>query len=191
VEVGFAAFDPNSDYNDIKDIIDVKPEEKKDWYWKVVVGAAFLLLVTMLILYFLKKKKKPPTTEKVLINAYKAAMHQLEQLQKENPPAKIFYTRLVEVFREYVFHKKGILSMQRTTDDLILQLRSLYIPTTDFEKLSQLLRLSDYVKFARYEPAGETKLESLNTMKQSIQVIQNLDSSDQGHNLSKNETGGK
>ena len=57
VDVDFSAFDPNQDYHDIKDILEVKPEEKKPLWWWYVAGGALLLL--LLLVYFLRKKKRP------------------------------------------------------------------------------------------------------------------------------------
>lgn len=175
VEVGFAPFDPNKDYNDIKDIIEVKvEEEKKDWYWKIVVGAAILLLVVVLVIYFLKRRKKPDRVIKASINAYEVAMKQLEQLKKENPPAKIFYTRLVQILREYVFHKKGIQSLQRTTEELVLQFQSFHMPAEDYNALSQALRLSDFVKFARFQPDEKDTKIAFETIKNTIDKLEKL-----------------
>ena len=56
VDVGFSPFDPNQDYHDIKDVIDVQVKEKKEetWYW---YAAASALLIAAII-YFLVRKRK-------------------------------------------------------------------------------------------------------------------------------------
>ncbi len=39
IDVVFSEFDPNQDYHDIKDIIEVAPAKKKPWWWLVAGGA--------------------------------------------------------------------------------------------------------------------------------------------------------
>ena len=78
----------------------------------------------------------------------------MEKLVKEKPETKQYYSELVDIFKVYVLAKTGIHSLQNTTDDLVKQLRGLNIPKDQFEQLSQSLRLSDFVKFAKYIPIG-------------------------------------
>src|SRR4249919_265794 len=147
VDVGFSPFDPNQDYHDIKDVIDVQVKEKKEetWYW---YAAASALLIAAII-YFLVRKKKKPVTKIPFVDPYKEARQELEKLVKENLASKLFYTRLVDIFRLYISRRKGIASLQKTTDDLVVQLRSLKLPAEEFNQLAQSLRLSDFVKFAK------------------------------------------
>ena len=173
LDIGFSPFDPNQDYHDIKDVVDVLAQKKKkeDWYWyviaSVVLGAA--------IIYLLARKKKEPTGSKApLIDPFTEAKQELEKLRRENLPAKIFYTRLVDIFRLYVLRRKEIASLQKTTDDLVVQLRSLRLPENDFNKLAQVLRMSDFVKFAKYEPSDTDRQESFKIIKSSIEAIQKL-----------------
>lgn len=167
VDVGFSPFNPEQSYHDIKDIIEVTPEEKKkEWWWYIAAGA-FLLLIILFLLF--RKKKKPVVKEsKSPVDPYKEAMLQLEKLQKEKPDTKQYYSRLVDIFRVYVFTKKAIHSFQKTTDDLVMQLRSLDMPKEQFEKLSQSLRLSDFVKFAKYIPSAEDDKSVFDEIRNSI-----------------------
>jgi hypothetical protein len=96
----------------------------------------------------------------------------LEKLRRENPAAKLFYTRLVDIFRLYVLRRKGIESLQKTTDDLVVQMKSLKLPADDFNQLAQSLRMSDFVKFAKYEPGDADKQESFGIIKRAIENIQ-------------------
>ncbi len=170
VDVGFSPFDPKQDYHDIKDVIDVQAEEekKKDWYW--YIGASALLLAA--IIYLLARKKKKPAVKAPPPDPFIEAKQELEKLRKENPSSKVFYTRLVDIFRLYILRRKGIASLQKTTDDLVVQVRSLKLPAEDFNQLAQALRMSDFVKFAKYEPTENDKADSFNTIKNSINKIQ-------------------
>lgn len=170
VDVGFSPFDPNQDYHDIKDVIDVPVQEKKEetWYWYAAASA----LLAGAIIYLLLRKKKKPVTKVAFINPYAQAKQELEKLQKENLSSKAFYTRLVDIFRLYISRRKGIDSLQKTTDDLVVQLRMLKLPTEEFNQLAQSLRMSDFVKFAKFEPSENDKGGSFKTIKDFIDNIE-------------------
>lgn len=170
VDVVFSDFDPNQAYHDIKDIIEIKPAKKKEWWWYAAGGALLLLL----LLFFLLRKKKPQAVSapKIMINPYEEAMKQLAQLQKDKPDAKNFYSKLIEIFRLYIFRKKGILSLQKTTDDLILRLGDMSLEKEQFDRLSQSLRLSDFVKFAKYIPSVDDDTNCFTDIKNSIILIE-------------------
>jgi hypothetical protein len=173
VDVGFSPFDTSQAYHDIKDVIDVqvKEEKKETWYW---YAAASALLVAAII-YFLVRKKKTPVTKTVFVDPYKEAKKELEKLAKESLSSKLFYTRLVDIFRVYISRRKGIASLQKTTDDLVVQLRSLKLPAEEFNQLAQSLRMSDFVKFAKFEPAQSDKNQSFKIIKDFIDNIERVE----------------
>ena len=62
--------------------------------------------------------------------------------------------------------------MQKTTDDLVLQMKDLGLPKEQFDKLSQSLRLIDFVKFAKYIPSDEDDKTVFDSIKNSIEAIE-------------------
>jgi hypothetical protein len=108
----------------------------------------------------------------VPINPFEEAMKELKQLEENKPDAKLFYSKLVGIFRLYVYKKKGILSLQKTTDDLIIQLNKSGLQKEQFDKLSQVLRLSDFVKFAKYIPTQEDNTNSIGEIRNAITAIE-------------------
>jgi LPXTG-motif cell wall-anchored protein len=174
VDVGFAPFDPAQPYHDIKDIIEVTPVEKKEAFqwWYLVAGAAALIIILFLV--FRKKKKQPVQVVVPPPDPYKKALSLLEQLQKNRPEPKQYYSELVDIFRVYVLAKTGIHSLQNTTDDLVRQLKGLAIPKDGFEQLAQSLRLSDLVKFAKFDPSSNDDETTFQAIKRSINQIEEL-----------------
>ena len=174
VDVGFSPFNPGQPYHDTKEIIEVNPTEEKQTikWWYIVAGAALLLLLLILLL----RKKKKPVLQAVAQprDPFKDAMDELEKLQKDKPEAKQYYSRLVDIFREYILARKGIHSLQATTDDFVKQLKSLAMPKQQFDDLSQSLRLSDFVKFAKYIPSAEDDKNVFTIIYKSIQQIEQV-----------------
>jgi hypothetical protein len=175
IDVGFTPFDPAQDYHDIKDIIEVNPvKEKQSWWWYIAGGGLLLLI---LLIYLLLKKKRPPLSAlEVIIDPYEEAIKQLEKLQKEKPEVKQYYSQLTDIFRLYVFRRKGILSLQKTTDDLILQLKNINLDKEQHVQLAQVLRSSDFVKFAKYIPMENDNAFTFEVIRQSIMNIEKSES---------------
>ncbi len=170
VDVVFSDFDPNQDYYDIKDIIEVSPAKKKSWWW--YAGGGALLLVLLLIFLLRKKRHQAVSVSKTVINPFEEAMKQLEQLENNKPDVKQYHSKLTDIFRLYIFRRKGLLSLQKTTDDLVLQIKKLNLHKEQFDKLSQSLRLSDFVKFAKYIPSVDDDKNCFNEIKISIITIE-------------------
>jgi len=62
VDVGFSPFNPEQPYHDIKEIIEVNPQEKNAQikWWYIVAGAVALLLILFLIFQIIGKRKWRP-----------------------------------------------------------------------------------------------------------------------------------
>lgn len=171
VDVVFSEFDPKQEYHDIKDIIEVEAVKKQTPWWWYLAGGLFVL---GLIIFSLLRKKKPLDEIRPVpvIDPYEEAMEQLGKLSAKKIEAKEFHSLLTDIFRLYIFRKKGILSLQKTTDDLVVQLKGLGIDKENFEKLSQSLRLSDLVKFAKYDSSAEDDSQCLLIIKNIIRQIE-------------------
>lgn len=173
IDVGYSPFDRNQPYHDIKDIIDVERPRVTYWYW-YLIGA--VLLIVFLLLLFPPKKKQPVVTTFVPDEGiYKQSLTRLEKLKATaDGDPKVFHTELVDIFREYLLKRRGIQSYSKTTDDLGVQLGQLPMPKPVYNSLLQTLRLSDLVKFARFQPTVEENRTAVDIIKQSITTIEDL-----------------
>ncbi len=175
IDVVFSDFNREQDYHDIKDIIEAEPPEKKNqWLWFVLGGT--MLLAT--VLYYLLRRNKneiiAPVPEKI-VGAFEEAMQNMELLSRDKLSGKLFFTRLTDIFRYYVFRKTGIHSLQRTTDDLVIQIRDIGLGKEKFDNLSVSLRLADFVKFAKYAASDEDMRNAFANVISAIRAIEELD----------------
>jgi LPXTG-motif cell wall-anchored protein len=174
VDVVFSDFDPKAPYHEIKDILEADPEKKKnEWWWYAAAGGFLLVLILVLIF---RKKKKPMAVvpAEPSIAPLDEALTALKKLASDNPDAKQYHTRLADIFRMYIYRKKGILSLQETTAELVVQISELGLQKEAQDELAQALRLGDFVKFAKFVPSNEENEKALLAIKRSIERIEQL-----------------
>jgi len=146
------------------------------WYW-VVAGIALLLLILPGIwLYRRYKKGIQSVPARSSIAAYKDAMVELGKLKQLNlsePAAiKTFYSRLAEILKQYLSAKKGLDYGSKTTGDILILLKDYHIDKEQLSATSAALRRSDAVKFAKYLPGQQESEESLQSIKQVIEITE-------------------
>jgi hypothetical protein len=165
-------FDTTQPYHDVHDILQVKKPNDSPWKWYLI---GLLVLVILFLLFFPKGKPKPKPEFVSDANAYKKALQQLEAL-KSNSDAdrKQLYTGLVQILREYLYRRRNIYSYSKTSDDLAIQMEKLNLEREQYQQALQSLRLSDSVKYARYEPSRSETEEAIDTIRQTIIAIENL-----------------
>jgi hypothetical protein len=171
ITVSFSSpFDPNQDYNDVKDIMEVERPARETWFWYLI---GLLVLLVLFVLLFPTKKKKKQEGFVPDEGIYRESLKRLDKL-KQQPPAesKQYYTELIIIFRDYLSKRKGIQSHAQTTDDLSHQLKKLPLDDANYRPLVQTLQLSDLVKFAKFEPIKSDNDKALETIRQSIIAIE-------------------
>jgi hypothetical protein len=195
IEVGFTKFDASKDYHDIKDIIDVPNPFAK---WIAWIVAAVTLLSLALVIWLIRKKKLLqlfPTRELPRLSPYEEAMEQLAQLEKQRLPdgglAKEYYTRLNDILRLFIFRQLGIASLSETNEELIGQLRPLPITPAQFDELAETLHMSDFVKFAKYQPGISDSENDFRVIRSSVELLNKIGGADNAGNADGTGSGNK
>lgn len=167
-----------------KGIVDIKPnyqveysfgEMTRDWlktYWYVfaILGAVALIF----LLYRLAKKyRKPaPEPEAPKIPAHitaLAVLHELrfkEEWKSENK--KEFYSIMTDTVRKYLEERFNIYALEKTTREILFDLKTSDISDNDKMYLKKILSQADMVKFAKFSPLDEDGYTSL---QQSIEFV--------------------
>lgn len=176
INVGYSKIDPSKDFHDIKDIIDV-PNPFARWIPWIVVAVT---LGSLALVFWLVRKKK--LLQKAIIrqaprlSPFEEAMQQLAELEKQqlaaNGSVKAYYSRLTEILRVYLFRRMGISSLAETSEELIGQLRRSLIPRDQFDSLAETLRMSDFVKFAKYQPGIADSERHYQVIRSSIETLE-------------------
>jgi len=130
---------------------------KENWYY--VLGALLLLGgLTWLMVYLMNQK-----TEEVHVSftkpvepAHEMALRKLQALKEkqlwQNDQVKEFHTELSDIFRSYLERRFNIPAMEQTSDEILASLRTVPISKNLKLQLSEILMLSDLVKFAKQQP---------------------------------------
>ena len=157
IRIGYTKIDPSKDYHDIKDIIEV-PNLFARWFGWIIAGLAVVSVA--LVVWLVRKKKilqvlvsRPPAPR---LSPYEEAIAQLDERAKarmvEDGAVKMFYSRLGEILRVYLYRRVGIESLAETSEELIDQIRRLSLTPEQFTDVADALRVGDFVKFAKYKP---------------------------------------
>lgn len=163
------------DYHDIKEIIEVEPENNQ---WIIF----FIVLITLLslgALYYFMRRKKPMVISKPVLEGnltpLQWALRELDLLQKENLTAahaiKTFYQRLTNISRQYFYLQLNQEALHQTTSEWMLQLQPLPVRHDAKTAFLQLLRLADTVKFAKYLPPQEENTGALQVARQMFEQV--------------------
>ena len=157
IQVVYTPIDPSKDYHDIKDIIEV-PNPFARWFpWIVAVVA----LISVAIVVWLVRKKKIMQRIIQLVMAprlspYEEAIRDLDDLERQHLPesgsVKLFYSRLSDILRQYLYRRLGIASLSETSEELIAKIREQSLSGQQIGELAETLRMGDFVKFAKYQP---------------------------------------
>lgn len=173
INVSYTPFDPNADYRDIKDIIDVKNPAVDNLHW-AILAAAILSLALAIWLYRRPAKKEERKLEVPLLSPYEEAMQALDKLSLRNVnngEVKIYYSEMNDILRRYISRKFEVSTFERTNEELIMEISKLGIPRDAFSSLAESLRISDFVKFAKYQPTADDNRNNLMIVTSSIELL--------------------
>jgi hypothetical protein len=136
-------------------------------YILAILGLAVIVLA---VIYIIKKRKRREPlipSRKPREPAHVYAIRELDKLMEEKlwqkDKIKLYYTRLTEILRTYLWMRYGIKTLERTTDEILESVKESEFSDDDlYRRLEDTLRLGDLVKFARMVPSPSENEESLN-----------------------------
>jgi len=177
VDVAFTPFDPDADYRDIKDIEDAGSQKLNYIPWIIGIGT----IICFAVIYLLSKKKPAvitATQAEAAFTAFEEAMRAMAELRKKGWPAngevKLYYTLLNQILREFLSRKLKIPTQDKTNEELIVELKQLDLPSNLIQQIAQALRMSDFVKFAKYQPAMIDNQNNYNIIESAIKMVNNI-----------------
>lgn len=179
VSVAYSEYNPSQPYHDIKDIIEIENP-----YTRYINSAlAALTVISLLaVVYFIRKRSlqpiQPTVSKGMRLAPYDQAIQLLDELKQQQLPekgqVKLYYTRLNDILRSFLENKMIMTTMQKTNDQLMVQVKDTGLQNDSFIELAQALRMSDAVKFAKYVPETGDNEKSFSDIKNAIHSLNNL-----------------
>ena len=162
------------EYNDIKDIIPVK-DSGIDWKKWLLVFVS-VLVISLAGSYWWKHRKHAPAVVPQVSRstAFEEAMGALRKIQQEKANEKgyikEYYSSIYDVFRLYLARVSGKPFMQYTTDEILMDAKDMLMPA-GFSSTAEVMRITDAVKFARYQSDFKESTDALERIKMGIEEI--------------------
>lgn len=129
---------------------------KEYFYWGI--AALFFIAAIALYVYYRNKRlaNKIIEPEKPKIPAHITALASLERIREsqiwKEGKVKEYYSDITDTIRLYIEERYGIMALESTTDELLSMMKSQVIDNVSKEKLQVMLKLADFVKFAKMIP---------------------------------------
>ncbi|MFI3261855.1 MAG: hypothetical protein R3Y26_02980 [Rikenellaceae bacterium] len=147
-------------------IADITPQLKapfnfaefKEYVFNRYVAIALLILIIILAIayYFYKRRKGSIFSAKPQEPPHITAIKELEKLHDkklwQNEKHKLYYSCLTDILRQYIDGRYDVNAMEMTSDEILADLKSLVEQKHEYDKLSDLLKMADLVKFAKFIP---------------------------------------
>jgi len=183
IEVSYGTVDTSKDYHDIKSIIDIENPDVKYIPW--IVGTITLVALVLFIWFFRHPFTKEQIAESPVssrITPLDEALSSLDQLNKmirDDPSSvKKYYSGMNDTLRVYLNRQLGLVTMEKTSEEVIIALSNLKMDREDFSKLASALRMGDFVKFAKYVPGPNENESNLDVIRSSILKINEIENKD-------------
>lgn len=136
-----------------------------------ILGIILIAAIIFFIFYYLQRKKKNQPLfskpEKPKEPAHIVALRHLDKIKEEKiwqqDKIKEYYSEVSDTLRVYIEDRFGIAAMEQTSDETLsaFKFRRDLINEKSMEELTQILKLSDLVKFAKYYPLPDDNNLSL------------------------------
>lgn len=147
-------------------------DEPFDWkwylpyaYWGLAI-LAIAIIITLIIIKLDKKKPQEIIIEQPKIPAHITALETLGKIKEEaiwkDNKTKEYYSSIADTVRLYIEERFGINALELTSDEIIKIFKSQVVDSESKSKLSQILVLSDFVKFAKQIPIEAEHTLTLN-----------------------------
>jgi hypothetical protein len=156
---------------DAKDLNPLKEQWKAPPNYLLWGGIALALLAAIAaVIWWIRKKRRPVVEAPAVILAPEVvALAELDRIAALGLPSrgdfKQHYTLVVDALRHYIERRYGVEAMDRTSFELVDDLKHRRVSVGGLEKL---LNEADLVKFAKFAPAIDDAAAALNRAREII-----------------------
>ncbi|MBO4977712.1 MAG: hypothetical protein J6C67_03225 [Muribaculaceae bacterium] len=142
------------------------------WHDYIPMWLLWLLLVSVVLaagifcIFKFRKREEFIKLEHIKpVPPFELAMQRLDALRSErlaqSGHEKEFYTRLTDILRQYLQGRFGINAMEMTTTQIVKALRADTFTRRPADLIDEVLRIADFVKFAKERPLADDNERAL------------------------------
>ena len=155
-------------FYDIKDVWQ-PPFVLADYYpW--IFGILTVLFIICVIGYLIQRYRRhrsevPVKPSEPELPPYEVAIRELDSIKDQKlwqqGLNKEYYTQVTDTLRRYISRRYGVNAMEKTSEEILAIIERETDERSVYDTLRQVLRLSDYVKFAKLHPLPDENDESM------------------------------
>lgn len=155
-------------FYDIKDVW--KPPFVLADYYPWIFGILTALFLICVIGYLVQRYRRhrsevPVKSAEPELPPYETAIRELDSIKDQKlwqqGLNKEYYTQVTDTLRRYISRRYGVNAMEKTSEEILAIIERESDEHTVYDTLRQVLRLSDYVKFAKLHPLPDENDESM------------------------------
>ena len=155
-------------FYDIKDVW--KPPFVLADYYPWIFGVLTALFLICVIGYLVQRYRRhrsevPVKPAEPELPPYETAIRELDSIKDQKlwqqGLNKEYYTQVTDTLRRYISRRYGVNAMEKTSEEILAIIERESDERTVYDTLRQVLRLSDYVKFAKLHPLPDENDESM------------------------------
>lgn len=159
-----------------------------DWiteYWELWLAALILISASICAYLILTKKVEVPLVpKKKPIPPYQLALLRLSALKDENlwqsGQEKEYYTRLIDILRDYLQGRFGINAMEMTSRQITNKLQEHEATRMSNDRMKRILEIADMVKFAKVRPLPDDNFRAFNEALQFVEETKPVETPEDG-----------
>lgn len=155
-------------FYDIKDVW--KPPFVLADYYPWIFGVLTALFIICVIGYLVQRYRRhrsevPVKPAEPELPPYEVAIRELDSIKDQKlwqqGLNKEYYTQVTDTLRRYISRRYGVNAMEKTSEEILAIIERETDERSVYDTLRQVLRLSDYVKFAKLHPLPDENDESM------------------------------
>ena len=155
-------------FYDIKDVW--KPPFVLADYYPWIFGILTALFLICVIGYLVQRYRRhrsevPVKPAEPELPPYETAIRELDSIKDQKlwqqGLNKEYYTQVTDTLRRYISRRYGVNAMEKTSEEILAIIERESDERSVYDTLRQVLRLSDYVKFAKLHPLPDENDESM------------------------------
>jgi hypothetical protein len=160
----------------IKAPLKVEYQLREFFWWFVALGVLIIAAIIGFILYRRYKKKPAPvvTRPRPKDPPHIWANKELQKLELEKlwqkDQVKLYHSRLTDILRSYLEFRYDYYALESTTEEIQKELSRLDVNMDAGSKLMETLRLADFVKFAKMNPAPDENMKSMSSARAFVDM---------------------